>query len=227
MIVSVSIVLALSSLFSTGGTQGSGIGSLSSIDEVSDSGSFVSSTEDIFPANCRDASYFTVYLQRAAVKNWVSSNVSTTDFDTCYLLNPDFAPQTSTGLFSRFRNQLSRDNQPGIKNLMFAFEEGAKPPDISIRIFRNAPVLSGQTAQATCSKGTALLKPRVLNILDWMDLTEQERKDWLRPRWWERSYFRLKETDSFQVLRPGRGAEQRNEEQALANDIQGLGVDFD
>ncbi|KAK6339723.1 hypothetical protein TWF718_009116 [Orbilia javanica] len=157
------------------------------------------------------ATYFSIFLQLSSTNEWDVFNVSTTDYTTCHTLNPAVRPKRS-----RFRAAISskgsRDAQPGVQNMMFSFPDNTVPPDISIKIFRNAPsvpkggrVAAGsENPYGSCYEVAGSRESRVVNIKEWADMSKDDRLKWLKPRrWpWVQSYYRLRETDTFLVLPP-------------------------
>ncbi|EPS35924.1 hypothetical protein H072_10609 [Dactylellina haptotyla CBS 200.50] len=164
------------------------------------------------PTPIPPSTYFTIYLLFTSTNDWDAFNISTTDYVTCYNLNPAFRARDSY-----FRAKLSttgnRDAQPGVKDMMFSFPDRTKPPDISIKIYRNAPqaiqgrrsaaISAGSTSPwGSCNESVGSRETRLVNIKWWRDIPEDDRLKWLKPRWWAPFYYRLRETDSFQVLPP-------------------------
>ncbi|KAK6498922.1 hypothetical protein TWF481_011492 [Arthrobotrys musiformis] len=155
------------------------------------------------------AAYFSMLLQLSSTNEWDAFNVFTTDYTTCHTLNPAIR-----AIKSRVRAALSstgsRDAQPGIKNMGFRFPDNTVAPDISIKVFRTAPpvvkggrVASGSTnPYGSCYEAAGSRDSRVVNIQEWIDMNEDDRLKWLKPRWWAPFYYRLRETDSFLVMPP-------------------------
>ncbi|KAF3317887.1 hypothetical protein TWF173_009708 [Orbilia oligospora] len=155
------------------------------------------------------ATYFELLLQLSTTDEWEKFNVSTTDYTTCHTLHPDVKAKKSI-FRAAFSSTGSRDAQAGIKNMAFHFPDNTVPPDISIKVFRNAPPVakSGRVASASvnpqgaCYRAAESREPRVINIKEWVDMNEDERLEWLKPSWLVRSYYRLRATDPFLVMPP-------------------------
>ncbi|KAK6531806.1 hypothetical protein TWF694_002972 [Orbilia ellipsospora] len=160
------------------------------------------------------STYFTLYLLFSSTKEWDAFNISTTDYEFCHTLNPRLRARNSV-----FRASLlstgNRDVQPGVRDMMISFPDRTVPPDISLRIYRTAPpkIEGGRSTPAltgsinpggSCYETVGSRDSRIVNIRQWIDMHEGERLKWLKPRWWAPFYYRLRETDSFQVLPPPR-----------------------